>query len=216
MNNGNNAVNNYLKKNQISPKKHKIEIIIVAVILFICIVLLVIVIRNAVSFKNKVQRISPFYLKDPVRAESYQLSKTKVNQNQNTGNYGFTLWIYIENYSYKVNNKKILFQFGNKDSIYLTPTTNNLVFSSSNQNCIVDNIPIQKWVNITILVKSLFIDIYINGRLEKTCKLRTVQTPLKNISIPQGPFYGQISNIRYFNNKLSYQDVQQIYQNGPN
>lgn len=84
--------------------------------------------------------------------------------------------------------------------------------------CSVQNIPIQKWVNLTISVFGRSMDIYIDGKLVKTCLLPGVANINNNADIqvtPSGGFDGWLSKLSFFSNPLNPQDAYNIYVKGP-
>lgn len=83
--------------------------------------------------------------------------------------------------------------------------------------CAVANIPIQKWVNIVISVYGRSLDVYLDGKLVRTCVLPGVAKIDPNASVyitPKGGFSGWTSRFQYYSDSLSPQDVWNIYQKG--
>ena len=85
------------------------------------------------------------------------------------------------------------------------------------QTCSVSNVPIQKWVNLVVSVYGRSMDIYIDGKLVRTCLLPGVANVNNNSNVyvtPSGGFAGWTSKFQYFPNSLNPQDVWNIYSNG--
>jgi Concanavalin A-like lectin/glucanases superfamily len=83
--------------------------------------------------------------------------------------------------------------------------------------CSLTNIPIQKWVNLTISVYGRSLDVYIDGKLAKTCLLPGVANVNNNSDIyitPVGGFNGWTSRFQYYPNSLNPQDAYNIYTQG--
>jgi hypothetical protein len=83
--------------------------------------------------------------------------------------------------------------------------------------CSVGNVPIQKWVNLVVSVYGRSMDIYIDGKLVRTCLLPGVASINPNAKIyvtPMGGFDGWTSNFQYYPNSLNPQDVWNIYAKG--
>jgi hypothetical protein len=83
--------------------------------------------------------------------------------------------------------------------------------------CKVSNIPIQKWVNLTISVYGRSMDVYLSGKLVKTCLLPGVANINRNADIfitPLGGFNGWTSRFQYYPNALNPQQVYNIYTKG--
>jgi hypothetical protein len=83
--------------------------------------------------------------------------------------------------------------------------------------CSVANVPIQKWVNLTISVYGRSMDVYINGKLVKTCLLPGVANINNTADIyltPLGGFNGWTSRFQYYPNSLNPQEAYNIYVKG--
>lgn len=94
-----------------------------------------------------------------------------------------------------------------------TPTTGKTIVHT----CSVGNVPIQKWVNLLISVYGRSMDIYIDGKLVRTCLLPGVASINANAKIyvtPMGGFDGWTSNFQYYPNSLNPQQAWNIYSKG--
>ncbi len=83
--------------------------------------------------------------------------------------------------------------------------------------CSVTNVPIQKWVNLIVSVYGRSMDIYIDGKLVKTCLLPGVAAINNNANIyvtPSGGFDGWTSKFLYFPNSINPQEAWNIYTKG--
>jgi len=83
--------------------------------------------------------------------------------------------------------------------------------------CSVANIPIQKWVNLVVSVYGRSMDIYIDGKLVRTCLLPGVASVNNNSNVyvtPAGGFNGWTSKFQYFPNSINPQDAWNIYTKG--
>ena len=83
--------------------------------------------------------------------------------------------------------------------------------------CSVGNIPIQKWVNLAISVYGRTLDIYIDGKLVRTCLLPGVANINNNANVyvtPSGGFDGWTSKFQYFPHSINPQDAWNIYVKG--
>jgi hypothetical protein len=84
-------------------------------------------------------------------------------------------------------------------------------------SCNVSNIPIQKWVNLIVSVYGRSLDVYINGKLVKTCLLPGVAMVNGNSDVfltPSGGFSGYTSKFQYYPNAIDPQYAWNIYENG--
>lgn len=85
------------------------------------------------------------------------------------------------------------------------------------ETCSIGNIPMNKWVHVTLSVINKNVDLYVNGYLKKRCLLNGV--PRQN----DGPVYinafggfkGFLSRVRYFNYSLPVWKIEQIMKQGP-
>ena len=84
--------------------------------------------------------------------------------------------------------------------------------------CQLSNVPIQKWVHLTFVLNNKTLDLYMNGKLSKTCILPgvpTLDTPtFVNLHGKGDHFNGFTSKFQHFPNALNTQEVWNLYSNG--
>jgi len=111
----------------------------------------------------------------------------------------------------------------NAPGLYIMPNTNALkvimnTYNDINEEVIVNDIPLNKWVNVIIACKNTALDIYINGTITKSMELSGV--PKQNygdVNIAlNGGFSGYISNLWYYDYALGTAAVYNLVKNGPN
>jgi hypothetical protein len=93
-----------------------------------------------------------------------------------------------------------------------TPGGNTVVHT-----CSVANVPIQKWVNLVVSVYGRSMDIYIDGKLVRTCLLPGVASVNNNTNVyvtPMGGFEGWTSKFQYYPNSINPQEAWNIYTQG--
>ena len=93
-----------------------------------------------------------------------------------------------------------------------TPGGNTVVHT-----CAVANIPIQKWVNLIISVYGRTMDLYVDGKLVRTCLLPGVASVNNDANIyvtPRCGFDGWTSKLQYYPNSLNPQEAWNIYTRG--
>jgi hypothetical protein len=93
-----------------------------------------------------------------------------------------------------------------------TPGGNTVV-----KTCSVANVPIQKWVNLIVSVYGRSMDIYIDGKLVRTCLLPGVASINTNANVyvtPNGGFDGWTSKFQYYPNSVNPQQAWNIYTKG--
>jgi hypothetical protein len=85
------------------------------------------------------------------------------------------------------------------------------------KTCNVDNVPIQKWVNLTLSVYGRTMDIYIDGKLVRTCLLPGIASINNNADVyvtPSGGFDGWTAKFQYYPSPLNPQQAWNIYAQG--
>ena len=161
-----------------------------------------------------------------------KIDSSSLAQN-NASNYAYSVWFYIEDWSYRYGEPKIILGRLDKDlnpspSIVLGAIENNLKIettvypsaqstTASTHTCNVDNVPVQKWVNAIVSLYGRTMDIYIDGKLVRTCVLPGVAKIANDAPVyitPQGGFSGYTSNIHYYANSLNPQEAYNIYRSG--
>lgn len=223
------------KINQNNGKKSNMGKVIFFVVLIVFIFFLIYIISVAVYSSQKEQVNSPVIINDVIDAyiarPSFDLPKITDGMNQT-----FSTWIYVKDWNYKFGQyKNILWKGTNNSSnissihcpsIWLYPLTNSLKVVTSTsapeqvESCDISNIPLMTWVHIVYVLNNRTVDIFINGKLERSCALRGIpiitESPVYiTTGKPQAGFYGKIGKTQYFTRALLPNDVANIYQQGP-
>jgi hypothetical protein len=89
--------------------------------------------------------------------------------------------------------------------------------SSVVHTCKISNVPIQKWVNLLISTYGRSLDVYIDGKLVKTCLLPGIAKINSTAPIyitPNGGFNGWTSKFQYWPNATDPQTAWNIYAQG--
>ena len=148
-------------------------------------------------------------------------------KNSGSVNYAYSIWVYIDDWSYRYGQEKIIFLRGSIGSIFapalsLMPNDNTAVITMTTATdpfeCTVPNIPLQKWTSIVVSLNNKSLDAYVNGKLVKTCVLPDV--PVINTEspiylTPDGGFSGYTSRFNYWSKPVSPQEAWNIYKKGP-
>jgi hypothetical protein len=82
---------------------------------------------------------------------------------------------------------------------------------------VVENFPIQKWVNLTISFYNRSLDIYLDGKLVKTTifpNIAYIDKTLDMLITPNGGFAGMTSGFQYYPYSLNPDQVWDIYKKG--
>ena len=108
--------------------------------------------------------------------------------------------------------------FPGQDTVPTTDTTDTTANTNSIvHRCAVANIPIQKWVNLLVSVYGRSMDIYIDGKLVRTCVLPGVGKVDANTPVyitPNGGFSGWTSKFQYWADSCDPQKAWNIYEDG--
>jgi hypothetical protein len=169
---------------------------------------------------------------DPNNANAIPI--TKSNNQQDGLEFTWSTWLFVNdvapNSTYRhvfhkgnyTMNASGLNAPNNGPGLYLTPDTNNLAvvmstYDNSQEEIIVEDIPLNKWFNVIIRVTNQTLDIYINGVVTKSLVLRGV--PKQNYGdvfiASNGGFVGYISNLWYFDYATNAREIYNLVQNGP-
>jgi hypothetical protein len=162
-----------------------------------------------------------------------------INRSVNAVNgveFTWSVWVFIDNLQYLSGQYRHIFHKGNDQltntglnfpnnapGLYISPNTNALVvimntFNDINQEIVIPNIPLNKWMNVIIRCQNDNLNIYINGTITKSIKLKGV--PKQNYGdvfvAMNGGFDGYISNLWYYNHALGTTAISNLVNSGPN
>jgi hypothetical protein len=175
---------------------------------------------------------------DPKSEGSMTINRSS---NANEGiEFTWSVWIYIDDLTYNSGRYRCVFYKGNDftrdpnnldnqglnfpnnaPGLYIAPNTNSLVimmntFNVINEEIQINDIPINKWVNVVIRCQNNKLDVYINGSIIKSHHLHGV--PKQNYGdvfiAPNGGFSGYISNLSYYDYALGITEIANISKNG--
>jgi hypothetical protein len=96
---------------------------------------------------------------------------------------------------------------------HMSSTNSNAII----HNCSVSNIPIQKWVNLLVSTYGRSMDVYLDGKLVKTCLLPGISLINNDSNLyitPSGGFSGYTSKFQFFPHSTEPQTAWDIYQRG--
>ena len=158
--------------------------------------------------------------------------------------YSISIWFYIKDWNKAYGQEKYILGKYMKDpntdeykpvpSLTLDPFTNNIKVSlaylpsssttsgSDIHSCVLNGIPLQKWTNIILSVNNRTLDIYLDGKLRRTCLVPGV--PQGNASsdmfIAGSPreedigFSGFLSDLKIYTYAMNPREAYDIYKNG--
>ena len=163
---------------------------------------------------------------EPQRADvSYVIQSDTLMDNKKPGPFTTSMWIYIEDWNQNYGEQKSIFKRVDGtdvlQEIKLAENTNDLIIDIKGEDITtIQNINLQKWVNITVAVTHRNMDVYINGKLVRS---KVFDTPIifnenkdKNITICEDGigFDGYISKVRYYPYFITPQKAWDIYREG--
>jgi hypothetical protein len=206
------------------------------VIVIIFLILLYFFLRYLFSSPNTLQTIQNGRTSSDIPATS--LSTTGTGSEDT--NFAYSIWYYINDWNYRYGEVKTLFaRMGGPDGTQPCPAVqfdaveNNVTVTLScfpgegsaesasattvDHACKVGNIPIQRWTNLLVSVYGRSMDIYIDGKLVRTCLLPGVANVNSDSAIfvtPDGGFDGWTSQFQYFPTAINPQEAWNIYSAG--
>jgi hypothetical protein len=89
--------------------------------------------------------------------------------------------------------------------------------NGSVNTCLITNIPIQKWFNIIVSLYGSTLDVYLDGKLVRTCVLPNVPQVNNNTDLKvtnKGGFSGWTTNFKYWSDASNPQQAYNIYKDG--
>ena len=83
--------------------------------------------------------------------------------------------------------------------------------------CTVENVPLQSWFSVSATIFQRNLDIYLNGRLVKSCVLPGVPKPAVGdvlVGSATSGFSGNVCNVHFYPNALAPSDASAFYSGG--
>jgi hypothetical protein len=203
-----------------------------SIVLAVIVILVIFLIINMLTSKsNKLSSMQDGNLEKIIPASDLSSSTN------NTSNFTYSVWFYIEDWTYRYGQEKVIltridsdrnpspqialgaFQNNLNVSLQTYPDGSNTDTSSVSQthNCNIKNVPIQSWVNALISVNGRTLDVYIDGKLVRTCVMPGVARIAANAPViitPGGGFSGYTAEIKYWPNATNPQEAWNIYRSG--
>ena len=188
---------------------------------------------------------NPFLIKgEKDGTKCTKVSGTRIIPSKIGHEFSYSFWVYVDDWGHNFNKPKHIFHVGDPEGknvcpgIWLYPKTNNLMVRvdtyhnksgdmNPNNNvsvikkenpCDLVNIPVQRWVHICVVMINKTVDIYLNGKLARSCTLENVPKINEgDVHINNdGGMEGKIADLKYYNQAYSPQEVYGIYLSGPN
>lgn len=201
------------------------------IILTILIIVLFIILISYIAKDSK-------KLTDVTSAQTNQtISSDDLPEGNNSINFTYSIWFYIDDWNYKYGEVKTLYErisgTGGTANICplvsFDPAINNLnvavsVYPNEDSNanpnkytCEIPNIPLQKWCNFLLTSYGRTMDLYLDGKLVKTCVMNGVPRIVPESSLhitPNGGFSGWTASFKYWNEAINPQKAWDVYKEG--
>lgn len=205
------------------------------ILLFVVIVILVIIAVRYIS--RDVNTLTGLMSgKTSSRIEASELASST-----GTSNFTYSIWFFIDDWNYRYGDPKVIFGrmgtgTGEKQpcpSVVLGPVENNITVSlavfpgldevpetSDNyivHKCPVANVPIQRWCNILVSAYGRTLDLYLDGKLVRTCVLpgvAKIDSTAPVFVTPMGGFSGWTARFQYWSESSNPQKAWNVYKAG--
>ena len=216
---------------------------IVAVILIICVVLLIVYLIRYTMGNGYTLQDGVRNARDMSTFTASSLAT--MGSDAPASNFAYSVWFYVNDWNYHYGQAKVLFgrmsssssqisgigvsgsgpcplvQFNadaNDLEIYMSTYATTNTVATDPFMCAVSNVPIQRWVNLSISVYGRTLDVYLNGKLVKTCVMPGIAQINNKTDLtltPNGGFEGWTSKFAFYPMPMNPQDAWDIYAKGP-
>lgn len=164
--------------------------------------------------------------KSSIKVDKSLLAANRLNP---ASNFTYSIWFNIDSWNYRYGEPKILFERSDGNgkpcpSVVLDGQNNDLLikiacYPGANQvhTCKIQNIPIQKWNHLLLSVYGKSLDVYIDGKLVKTCLLPGLAKVNHTSDVfvtPNGGFSGSTAKFQYFDKASNPQQAWNLYAKG--
>lgn len=88
--------------------------------------------------------------------------------------------------------------------------------STVDSPCDIKDVPLQRWTCVTIVSNGRTLDVYMNGKLSRSCILDSIlQVPSKPCYLSLGTFGGRYATVQMWNTQLTPDVIHSVYMMGP-
>lgn len=163
----------------------------------------------------------------------YDQPATKMREIAGAGEYSFSFWSYIDSFDGK---KHVILKRAEgglvNPEVLLSQDSNSMIIRMSNTggdllSCEIKMVPLQRWNCFSVNVFSNSINVYMNGRLYRSCTFfnpsgaPTSGMPFPNVNagleVKHGvDFPGKIASMFFRNSTMSAEEIMGVYRAGPN
>ena len=220
-------------------------------VVVVCILFIVIVYVMIYIFKqyNDTSLKTVTMVKKPIKVPSDRLLNISEDAGLPKLNYvngkefSYSFWIYVDgdnnqNTSYRkfilgrmessdsVNNASPLFELDNISNKFFVKLSTSSSTSERKDSLEIKYFPLQRWVNVVLVVDNNFVQLFLDGELREVKDLSDhqqdssiVNTPVGNLfigsSVNKPSFNGYISKVQAFNYAVTIDHAKVIYKAGP-
>ena len=228
------------------------------VIVFILVVIMIYVILYVYRQYNNTSLKTVTMLKKPVKVPSSSLknisSSTQLPENVNGKEFSYSLWMYIDAEDTEItsNNKLVLTRMNSSSNLteaspifMLNRKSNKLhvytkqertylsrpndIETFGNSTLTIPYIPLQRWVNVILVIDNNFLQLFMDGELREVRDLSVGETYNNRSSVVVTPtgdmvigslneipsFNGYVSKVQVFNYALTLDHAKFVYKAGP-
>jgi len=196
--------------------------------------------KKYIEYLKSFRKDSPYLIKDMKNAKKSLVIEQNPDNDENIILYrsdnedggiefSYSFWILVNDFTFKDKNMKHVFHKGDSKAevsytpaVWIHPDKNtiriNMNTIDSKDNIIdIDNMPVNKWVHLSLVVKQKVVTIYVNGNIKKSKRLESIpRQNFGNVWINLfGGFDGYLSKLKYTRRALSYSEVENMVSDGP-
>lgn len=217
------------------------------VIIVIIVIIILWIIYSVFAYFHRKNNNEPMLITQPIDGSVPHVVSYNSIPTSNSNEFTMNFWIFVRDWNYNYNHPKCVLYRGDPNAnqatpmVFLYPNTNKLMVRMSTGNntpgeimnpfscnsdamfndrtpCDISNIPIQRWVMCTVILWNTTTDVYINGKLARSCTYQRIPQIMSNSNIYTGQgggFNGYLSRLKYFNYAIDPRRVYQLYRTGP-
>jgi hypothetical protein len=142
--------------------------------------------------------------------------------------FSYSMWIYVADWNLNFGKwKPILVKRDSNNNIapglWFYPEKNAIharISTTANENrtegCDISDFPLQKWVHLGYVLKNRSVNIYVDGKLARSCNLLGLPK-LNTADVKVGgddSYFGKMSRLQYFNRSLTSYEIESLYDEG--
>ena len=180
--------------------------------------------------KNQLNKQNPvFYRYSKDADEAVTIPDKLLHQPKDGYSFTWNFWMYLNDWTYRLNQSKHVFTKGRLEwtpvncspAVWIADKTNDLlIYMQTNHGTkqfVIKDIPIKKWTQFTLVLQTMEMDAYVDGKLKDTFVLKGLP------KINHGDLYlnefggysGSFSSIQYYPSALEPPKILKKFKEGP-